>query len=101
MWSRAQEWLKDSPCYLPRHARLTADLTTRRYRYDASRRVVLESKEDMKRRGLRSPDIGDAFCLTFAVSVQPRKNPKQETVADKLRKLRAKHGRPVSPGMTA
>lgn len=101
MWSRAKEWLNDAPCYMPKDARLQADLTGRQYRYDASRRLVLETKEHMKARGLRSPDIGDAFCLTFAVDVQPRKKPQQETVADKLRKLRARHQRGGSPGMTA
>jgi phage terminase large subunit len=26
----------------------------------------VEAKADMKRRGLRSPDLADALCLTFA-----------------------------------
>ena len=101
MWGRAKEWLEDEPCFLPRHARLQADLTTRRYSYDASRRLVLETKERMKARGLKSPDVGDSFCLTFAVSVQPRRRGKEETLADKLRKLRARHGHGTTPGMTA
>ena len=29
-------------------------------------KLKLESKEDMKRRGLASPDVADAFVLTFA-----------------------------------
>jgi hypothetical protein len=28
--------------------------------------IILENKEDMKRRGLASPDDGDALALTFA-----------------------------------
>lgn len=101
IWARARDWLKDDPCYLPRDARLQSDLTGRKYRYDASRRLVLESKEQMKARGLRSPDVGDAFCLTFAVNVSPRQKTKDETLAEKLRKLRAKQGGGGSPGMTA
>jgi hypothetical protein len=31
--------------------------------------VRLESKEDMKKRGLDSPDYGDALALTFAQTV--------------------------------
>jgi hypothetical protein len=33
--------------------------------------VVLESKEQMKARGLDSPDDGDALALTFAAPVEP------------------------------
>jgi hypothetical protein len=29
-------------------------------------KMVVESKADMKKRGLRSPDLADAFLLTFA-----------------------------------
>jgi len=31
--------------------------------------MILESKEDMKSRGLDSPDDADALCLTFAMPV--------------------------------
>jgi len=34
-------------------------------------RLVLESKEDMRRRGALSPDEGDAVALTFARPVAP------------------------------
>lgn len=103
MWARAKQWLNDPtlPVYLPRDARLSADLTGRRYSYDASRKLVLESKEAMKKRGLRSPDVGDSFVLTFGVNVEPRKKPNAaETVAEKLRKLQAARSRGGgSPGM--
>jgi hypothetical protein len=32
----------------------------------------LESKDDIKKRGMKSPDVGDALALTFAESVMPR-----------------------------
>ncbi len=41
------------------------------YRYDALTRLVLESKEDMRRRGAKSPDEWDAVALTFARPVKP------------------------------
>ena len=31
--------------------------------------IVLERKEDMRARGLGSPDVADALCLTFAAPV--------------------------------
>ena len=34
--------------------------------------MVVESKADMKKRGLRSPDLADAFLLTFACGERER-----------------------------
>ncbi len=45
---------------------LAGELASPRYRIDSSGRIVVESKADMKKRGLRSPDIADALGLTFA-----------------------------------
>jgi hypothetical protein len=44
-----------------------ADLTGPQYTYDSSRRMKLEPKEQMKKRGLKSPDRADALALTFAL----------------------------------
>jgi hypothetical protein len=40
---------------------------------DRNRRdqLVLESKQDMLKRGIASPDNGDALALTFAAHVPP------------------------------
>jgi hypothetical protein len=48
---------------------LRADLAGVEYGYSAKGEIQLEKKEDMKRRGLASPDIGDALALTFAQPV--------------------------------
>jgi hypothetical protein len=37
--------------------------------------LLVESKDDMRKRGIPSPDDGDAFCLTFARSVAPPRVP--------------------------
>jgi hypothetical protein len=37
-----------------------------RYKEDSSSRLKIESKEDMRKRGLESPDVADALMLTFA-----------------------------------
>ena len=34
-------------------------------------RLQLESKQDMKKRGLASPDSGDALALTYAYDLAP------------------------------
>ena len=45
---------------------LSSQLSTPKYRYDGSGKLVIESKEDMKRRGVSSPDLADALVLAFA-----------------------------------
>lgn len=66
MWGLMKEWLLDAPVKIPDSDTLHADLCTIRYKSDSKERLVLEKKEDMKRRGIRSPDEGDALALTFA-----------------------------------
>jgi hypothetical protein len=50
---------------LPDSQGLQGDLTSVGYRYDSSGRLLLESKEDMRRRGVPSPDEADAVALCF------------------------------------
>jgi hypothetical protein len=72
MWMRSKEWLED-PCgvQIPDSDALHADACGPSYRYDSHTRVVLERKEDMRRRGVPSPDEWDAVALTFAEPVPP------------------------------
>ena len=37
-----------------------------RYTFSSNGRLVVESKAELRKRGLRSPDLADALCLTFA-----------------------------------
>ena len=46
-----------------------AELTGRQYGFDTHSAIRLESKADMKKRGLSSPDNADALSLTFAYPV--------------------------------
>jgi hypothetical protein len=39
------------------------------YGYDSNTRLLLEKKDDMRRRGAASPDQWDAVALTFAEPV--------------------------------
>ncbi len=67
MWASSREWLRTGA--IPDDAELQADLTGVEYGYNARNEVLLEKKEDMKKRGLSSPDLGDALALTFAYPV--------------------------------
>ncbi len=67
MWGVMKNWL-DSGC-VESDENLVTDLTGVEYGFTAKDQILLESKEDMKRRGLASPDDGDALALTFAQPV--------------------------------
>ena len=64
MWGRLREWLGRGA--IDAAARLETDLTGPGYTHDKRDRVLLEPKEAMKKRGMDSPDDGDALALTFA-----------------------------------
>lgn len=50
---------------LPNDDKLITQLTNRKYRMTSKGKVALERKEDMKKRGLQSPDRADAVVLSF------------------------------------
>lgn len=51
--------------------RLKAQVSSMRFGYDSRLRPKVESKDDMKKRGLPSPDEGDAVALAFAATSEP------------------------------
>jgi hypothetical protein len=53
-------------CSTPQDDALIAELTAPTYTFSSTGKMVVESKADMKKRGTRSPDLADAFLLTFA-----------------------------------
>ena len=68
MWARGKEALLDYPCEIPDSDELAADLCGPRLRMDDIHgRIKLEKKEDMRKRGIRSPDCGDTFALLYAL----------------------------------
>jgi hypothetical protein len=76
MWGTMKEWLKQGGAIDDDQA-LRADLTAVEYGYmlrEGRDAILLEKKEDMKKRGLASPDDGDALALTFSYAVAPNAN---------------------------
>lgn len=69
MWGRLKDFLLTGA--IDSHPRLESDLTGPGYELDSKVRIQLESKDEMKKRGLDSPDDADALALTFAVPVAP------------------------------
>lgn len=72
MWWLMKEWIEDHPNRLPKDAALIADLIAPQPKVTSKSKRLLESKADMKKRGIRSPDGGDALALTFAEPVVRR-----------------------------
>jgi len=66
LWYQALAWLQALDCKLPRDDHLFGELTAVKYKFTSNGKILVESKDDMKRRGLASPNRADAFILTFA-----------------------------------
>ncbi len=70
MWGKSRDWLEEpAGVDIPDNDAIQADACAPGYKYDSLTRIVLESKEDIRKRGLRSPDEWDAIALTFAEPV--------------------------------
>jgi phage terminase large subunit len=76
LWLKTAAWLRDeSPVFAADRDAcedLAGELTSVKYAPDSSGRLVAESKDAMKARHLRSPDLADALTLTFFSPPVPR-----------------------------
>ncbi len=75
LWSKMRDWF-DEGAQLgalseDQHMDLKAELLAPMYDFDTNGRLKIESKADLKARGLSSPDMADALALTFAMPVVP------------------------------
>ena len=68
MWQNMADWLKGGGALPPIEA-LKAELSLPTYSFNNNGLLQLERKEDIKERLMRSPDLADALCLTFAAPV--------------------------------
>lgn len=75
MWGACREWLCDEPCQIPDDDSLHSDLCGIRYKVDSNSRLVMEQKAEMKKRGIRSSDLADSLCLTFAYPISALEDP--------------------------
>lgn len=73
MWYELADWVRGGGA-IPNRPTLKQELATPTYKYDAANRIVLESKDDIRKRlpGAGSPDEADALALTFAMPVVKR-----------------------------
>lgn len=80
MWWGMAEWVRQGGV-IPNIVDLKQDLGAPIYWHDpGTGKRVLESKQDIKDRGLPSPDLGDALALTFAAPVKSRADRQREAI---------------------
>jgi hypothetical protein len=61
LWLLCKKWLAEAQI----SEEYRNDLIGIQYKFDSSGRLQMEKKDDMKKRGLPSPDLADSLCLTF------------------------------------
>ena len=70
LWAEMRDWLMgELPVQIPDDDALQSDLCSLGYKHRSNGQLLIESKEDLKKRGMPSPDIGDALMLTFSYGI--------------------------------
>ena len=66
MWANLKKALEAGRFSLPDRDSLQADLVSAGYKYNSAGQLLIESKQDMRKRGVPSPDEADAVALCFS-----------------------------------
>jgi hypothetical protein len=72
MWWRMAEWFAEQPNRIVNNAAFISDICAPQPDVSSNGRKLLESKQKLEKRQIRSPDGGDALALTFAEKVMSR-----------------------------
>jgi hypothetical protein len=68
LWHTMREFLyQEMPVQIPNDDSLIGDLTSCGYKFKSGGRLQLESKDELRKRGMKSPDAADALALTFVL----------------------------------
>lgn len=78
MWMSVYHWLRRGG-RIPNDPLLKQELTTPLHFTGDDGKTQLESKDDMKKRGMPSPDRADALALTFAFPIHPKSKADEQT----------------------
>jgi hypothetical protein len=87
MWANGKMWLMDEPCCIPDSDQIHSDLCSPFYDTDSKGRIVIESKDKMKKRSVRSSDCADALLLTLSQPVSAIEHAANNTRDQSLQKL--------------
>lgn len=88
LWSKMRQFIQDG-AQLPDDQKLIKGLTDIQYGFDGRGRWDLESKADMKKRGLDSPDGPDALALTQYGTVHVKA---RDPIQSMLKRFRIRSG---------
>lgn len=88
LWWRAREWFEGKDTRICDNDTLIGQLCTVKYGFTSSGKIKVEGKEEMQKRGLRSPDEADAFILTFAGGTRRAQEDKYQRAARNGRRKR-------------
>jgi hypothetical protein len=66
LWWAGRLWFHARDTRIPNDPGLISELSTPTYREMPNGKVLVESKDELKKRGVKSPNKADAFNLTFA-----------------------------------
>lgn len=65
LWFRAREWFERRDVSIPDDEELIGQLTTVGWTPTSTGKIKVWSKDEMKDKGMDSPDLADSFCLTM------------------------------------
>lgn len=90
LWLDMKKWIESGEAKLPNDPQLEEELVSVTYGFQSNGKLKLESKQEMRRRGAKSPNRADAIALTFAEEPSMMASGPQKTFNQKLRRrLRA------------
>lgn len=89
-WGGMRDWMKSAD--IPNDPDLIRDLTVIEYTFDTKMRFLLDTKEDMRRQGEKSPDLADSLALTFAFPTHLRRHYEEDEEPEVLRGASATTG---------
>lgn len=85
LWFAGRDWFAERKCHIPKEfpdpadtpliEKLIGELTAPTYDFTSLGKRKVESKADMKARGVPSPNLADAFLLSLAAGIYPKTDP--------------------------
>ena len=73
LWWKGREWLERRDCRMCDDDETIGELTTPTYKILSNGRIQVERKDELKARGVKSPNRADAWLLTFHEGGHPGK----------------------------
>jgi phage terminase large subunit len=72
LWFKGRKWLENKNCKLFDDEVLIAELTLPKYSFTSTGKLKVESKDELKKRYPQSPDVAEAFLMTFGQAAEHR-----------------------------